>query len=271
MVRSPRALLGLVGLSVVAIAVVWGIVGPPADPLEFRPQVRFLPPSLEHLMGTDQFGRDVFSRVLAGAPLSVGTGVGAMAVAATIGIPLGLIAGFWQGPADLMIGGATDLLLAFPAVLLALLVVATIGGGDVVNVALAVGVASIPVFVRVSRAAVLSTRRKPFIEAAETSGATSVGIVLHHVLPNIRGPIIVMATVVAGAAILVGSSLSFVGLGLPPPSPEWGAMLSDAREYLQLGWWLWLFPGLAVVVAVLSLNFIADFLGAAPDPVDRPR
>jgi ABC-type dipeptide/oligopeptide/nickel transport system permease subunit len=266
---NPAVVVGAAGALLIVLAVIWGLVGPPSNPVAFDPEARFQAPSVAHLMGTDEFGRDIFSRVIAGAPLSIATGLGAMALAALIGVPLGLLAGYRRGAADLALLGVIDLLLAFPAVLLALLLLTVLGSGGITGVIIAVGISSIPLFARLTRSSVLALQSQPFVEAAVVLGSSDRGVVLDHILPNIRGPLIVLATLVASGAILIGSSLAFVGLGPPPPSPEWGAMLADARNYLQLGWWLSLFPGAAIALAVLSFNLLGDGLGRVLDPIYR--
>jgi peptide/nickel transport system permease protein len=266
--RHPSAAAGLAVLSVIVLISVIGLFWTPDDPYQMAPRARFLPPSPEHLMGTDQYGRDILSRVMVGGHLTLMTGFLSVAIAVAVGVTLGLLGAYVGGRVDLAVVAAMDVLLAFPAVLLALGVVAVLGS-SITNVIIAVGIATIPVFNRVTRASVLSVTARPFVRSAIAMGCTDRHIVLRHVLPNIAGPLIVLTAITVAGAILVGSALSFLGLGAPPPTPEWGVMLNDARAYMQLGWWLTVMPGLAIAATVLALNILGDGLRDVLDPTSR--
>jgi peptide/nickel transport system permease protein len=266
--RHPSAAAGLTVLSIIVLVSVIGLFWTPYDPYQMAPRERFLPPSLEHLMGTDQYGRDILSRVMVGGHLTLMTGFLSVAIAVAVGVTLGLLGAYLGGRVDLAVVAAMDVLLAFPAVLLALGVVAVLGSSTT-NVIIAVGIATIPVFNRVTRASVLSVTARPFVRSAVAMGCTDRHIVVRHILPNIAGPLIVLTAITVAGAILVGSALSFLGLGAPPPTPEWGVMLNDARAYMQLGWWLTVMPGLAIAATVLALNVLGDGLRDVLDPTSR--
>ena len=269
LLRHPSAAFGLAVLLAVVVVSVVGVLWTPHDPYAMAPRERFLPPGPGHLMGTDQYGRDILSRVMVGAHLTLMTGFLSVAIALAIGTSLGILGAYLGGRVDLGVVAVMDVLLAFPAVLLALGIVAVLGG-SITNVIIAVGIATIPVFNRVTRAAVLPVTARPFVRSAIAMGCTDRHIVVRHVLPNIAGPLVVLTAITVAGAILVGSALSFLGLGAPPPTPEWGVMLNDARAYMQLGWWLTVMPGLAIALTVLALNVLGDGLRDVLDPTSRP-
>ena len=259
-----------VGGSIVAMWVVFAIFGDfvtPYDPLG-RPEDilnRLQPPSAEHWFGTDQFGRDVFSRVLAGARASLEISLMSVALAVAGGLSLGVIAGFFGGWIDRAIAIVVDAVMAFPSLLLALGIM-TVFGPSRYGVVLALGAAYTPAVIRVSRGAVLSLREKEFVEAARALGATTARQVTRHILPNSLGPVIVAGTIDVAAAIIAESTLSFLGLGFPPDIPTWGRILYDAKDHLDIAPHWALFPGGAIFLAVLSINFIGDGLRDALDP-----
>ncbi len=222
-------------------------------------------PNLHHLMGTDQFGRDIFVRVLYGGRVTLTMGVVAVFLAGVIGIPLGLMAGYYEGWFDAAIMRVMDMMLAFPGLLLALAVVAVLGQGAI-NVMLAVGISLIPSYVRLVRGTILSAKHNAYVEAARALGAPTWRILARHLLPNILAPIIVLATVSAGWAIVIGASLNFLGMGVQYPTPEWGSDLNSGRDYLRVAWWLSTFPGLAIMIAILSINLLGDGLREILDP-----
>jgi peptide/nickel transport system permease protein len=263
--RSSSAVIGLSLCVLLLAAALVGIWYTPYDPVEIAPSVRLQPPSIDHWLGTDHFGRDILSRVLAGAHLSLSIGLSSIVVAVVAGLLLGLPAGFFGGRVDMIVMRFIDVLLAFPSVLLALSIVALLGA-SLTNVLLAVGIATVPVFTRMVRASVLSVRELPYIESARSIGCSNGRLIATHILPNILAPLIVLATLNTASAILIGSALSFLGLGPQPPSPEWGAILSEARNYMRLGWWLTIFPGIAIAVTVLALNLLGDGLRDVLDP-----
>jgi peptide/nickel transport system permease protein len=256
--RPGLLLSALLTLAVLAAAFVPAIFTS-ADPLTGVPRDKFQGPSLQHLFGTDQLGRDLFTRVVYGTSLSLKAMLIAVAVGFVIGAIVGLIAGFTGGWLDDVIMRVVDVLLAIPALLLALAFVVAFGFGSV-NVAVAVGLASVARFARVTRAEVLRVRTTGYVEAAKAAGVRWYGILGRHVLPNAIGPAIVFATLELGSAILAVSSLSFLGYGAPPPAPEWGSLVSDGRNYLAVAWWLTVLPGLVVALTVLAANRIARAL-----------
>jgi peptide/nickel transport system permease protein len=236
----------------------------PSDPVGMELSKRLQPPSLSAWLGTDEFGRDVLSRVLHGGRISLLVGVLVVAISSAGGLVFGLSSGYLGGWLDFVLQRLMDILLAIPGLLLALSVSAMLGPG-LINAMLAVGFSSVPVSTRLIRATALSIRQQPYIEAARVVGGSSAWIMLRHVLPNIAGPLVVLASLQVPAAILAAASLSFVGLGAQPPVPEWGAMLSVGRDFLQEQWWIATFPGLAIMVSVLGFNLLGDGLRDALD------
>jgi peptide/nickel transport system permease protein len=259
------ALAALSYLVLLAVVVAAAPLFTPYDPLAMSPQKRFLPPSGEHPAGTDLFGRDVFTRVLHGGRLTLGIGVAAVLIAALPGTALGLLAGYYGRWIDRIVGWLVDVMLSFPSILLALAIVAALEPG-VANVVLAVGIAAIPNYARLVRGQVLSARRRPYVRAAVTVGCTDQRILTRHILPNILGSMLVLATLDVGWAILNASALSFLGLGVQPPAPEWGAMLNEGRGYLRDAPWVTFAPGLAIALTVLAVNLVGDALRDALDP-----
>jgi ABC-type dipeptide/oligopeptide/nickel transport system permease subunit len=235
------------------------------DPLKMNPVDALLPPSAAHPFGTDQYGRDVLSRVIAGARLSLATGLGAVVIALAGGLALGLVSGAAGGWVDLLVMRVVDVMMAFPSVLLALVVVAILGQGST-NVMVAVGVSLIPTFVRLIRGNVLVVREQAYVEAARALGSKPSRVTLCHILPNIVAPVIVLATIAIAWSIIIGASLSFLGLGPRPPFPEWGVDLSNGRNYLLRGWWISGGPGLAIMTTVVAVNLVGDSLRDVLDP-----
>jgi ABC-type dipeptide/oligopeptide/nickel transport system permease subunit len=223
------------------------------------------PMSALHPLGTDHLGRDILARLLSGGRLSLFMGVLAVGIGLGIGVPLGAVSGFQGGLTDLVIQRLADVLLSFPGFLLALSLVSILGIG-VQNVILAVGISAIPAFIRLVRGSVLSIREQAFVEAARALGQRSWLIILRHVLPNAMAPIIVQATLNLGTAILLAAGMGFLGLGVQPPTPEWGTMLGEGRQYIFRAPLLTLFPGLAIFLAVLAFNLLGDGLRDALDP-----
>ncbi|MGI8476445.1 MAG: ABC transporter permease [Thermomicrobiales bacterium] len=268
--RNPGAVAGLfVLLAMVGSAALAPLIAP-YDPIAQDSQAIRAAPSMSHLFGADSFGRDVFSRVLYGGRLSLPVGLVAVGIAALIGVAFGLISGYYGGLVDTAVMRAVDLMLAFPGILLAMSLVAILGT-SLFNLMLAVGIASIPEYTRVVRASVLSAREAEYVTAARVSGARDRTMMFRHILPNILPPIIVLMTLGIAGAIILGSTLSFLGLGVKPPKPEWGNMLSDGRAMMRHFWWVSFFPGLAIMVTVLSINLLGDGLRDALDPRQRNR
>ncbi len=265
LLKNKVAVLG--GL-IVLVEIVVAILAPylaPYDPLDQDLGSALLPPlSSGHLMGTDDLGRDMLSRIIYGARISLLVGVAVVALATVVGVPLGAAAGYWP-KLDRWIGLGMDTLLAFPGMLLAMAIVAALGSG-LPNVMVAVGIYSMPMYTRVVRAQVLALKEREFAAAARAIGVSEMGILFRHLLPNCMGPVIVQATLNLGGAILTAASLSFLGLGVQPPTPEWGAMLSQSRVYVVTAPHAVTLPGLAIMSVVLGFNLLGDGLRDALDP-----
>ncbi|WP_100009747.1 nickel transporter permease [Lentibacillus sediminis] len=263
--KSRNAVLG--GLLILFFIIV-SLVGPHLVPYDYDTQDvvnKLAPPSSEHWFGTDHFGRDIFSRIIHGMGITLGTGFAAVALGATVGVLFGIISGYYGGKIDTVIMRLMDILLAFPGILLALAIVSILGG-SIINVIIAVAISSIPVFARIVRGSTLSVKKLEYIDAQKALGASDSRILFKHILPNVSSPIIVQATLSIAIAIISASGLSFLGLGAQPPSPEWGAMLSAGRNYLYSAPHVALFPGLAIVAVVLAFNVLGDGLRDALDP-----
>lgn len=222
-------------------------------------------PSAKHWFGTDELGRDIFFRVLYGTRFSCSVGLVAVTIGLLLGVTLGAIAGFYGGWIEELIMRSTDILSAVPNMLLAIVIVSVLGQ-SIWNLMLAVGITSVPEFVRITRAAVLTVRNQEYVEASKAIGLTNRKIIFKHILPNCLSPIIVQATLRVASAIISASSLSFLGLGVPAPSPEWGALLSGGRKYIRDYSYMTLFPGLAIMITVLALNMMGDGLRDSLDP-----
>lgn len=262
--RSPSALAGgVIVLAFIAVALI-SQVYTPHDPLDQNLRSSLQGPSASHWLGTDEFGRDIFSRIMAGTTPTFGIAVLGVAIGFTVGVFLGALAGFIGGWFDAVVMRLIDVQLAIPGIILAIVVITVLGIG-MTPLILAVGIFSIPGFARVARAGVMVTKEQDFVEAAHSIGASSSRVLLRHVLPNTIAPIIVQTSLRTATGILVASSLSFLGLGAQPPSPEWGAMLSSSRDYLQSNPHIAIFPGVAVALAVLGFNLLGDGLRDALD------
>lgn len=266
--RLKKNKAALWGGYVLLFLILLAIVGPYLtvhDPLRVNFSARLLPPSAEYWLGTDHNGRDIFTRLIYGMQITLFVGFSSVFVGALIGVPLGIISGFYGGAIDSVIMRIIDVLLAFPGILLAIALVSVLGG-SIGNVIIAVAVFSIPTFARVVRGSTLTIKKLEYIDAVRALGATDLRIIVKHILPNILSPIIVQSTLRIAIAILVASSLSFLGLGAQPPSPEWGRMLSDGRNYMFDYPHVALFPGLAIAFVVLAFNLFGDGLRDALDP-----
>jgi peptide/nickel transport system permease protein len=258
---SAGGILLVVLLAIAALAPVLA----PRDPLRISPQYSLKPPGRVFWFGTDQFGRDQFSRVVWGARISLRVGVIAVLISVGAGVPLGVAAGYYGGWLDLAVMRLIDLMLAFPGILLALVIVSILGPG-LNNVMLAVGIYGIPSYARVVRGSVLVLRGQPFVEAAQAIGCGASRLIARHVLPNVVAPIIVLSSLNVAGAILTSAALSFLGLGAQPPTPEWGALLNAGRDWVREAWWLTTFPGLAIMITVLAINMLGDGLRDVLDP-----
>ncbi len=271
--RFKRHRSGMIGLGIVLAMVFIAIFAPFIAPYPYDEQnfsERLQPPSLKHPFGTDPLGRDVFSRVVYGSRISIFIGLVITLLTAVIGITLGLIAGYFGGIVDAVISKVAEIFWAFPIIVFALAIVAAIGP-SVKNVILVLGILMWVSFTKVVRAETLSIRERMFIKAAKVIGENNFKIIIRHVLPNAFPSIIVLATLTVPDAILTSAALSFLGLGVQPPTPEWGAILSDGRLYLRLAPWITIFPGIALFILVLGFNFMGDGLRDALDPLMRRR
>jgi peptide/nickel transport system permease protein len=263
---SPAGIVGLVVVTVLVIISILAALGlTPYPPLEQDPANRFAPPSTSHWMGTDQFGRDVLSRVMVAILASLRISAFAVAIAAAIGSAAGIAAGFFGRWTDRAIGMVTNIMFAFPAILLALAVVTALGPGWF-NTVIAIAVVYTPIFVRVARGPVLSVRELDFVKAGRVLGFSRSRLLARHVLPNVTAPIVVQIALALSWAILTESALSFLGLGTQPPDPSLGLMVSEARTLVSRGWWLMAAPASAIVAAVIGLNLLGDGLRDAFDP-----
>ncbi|HEV8656901.1 MAG TPA: ABC transporter permease [Candidatus Limnocylindria bacterium] len=266
-VREPVALLGLVMVAIyVGVALIVGFL-PLHDPLLPSAQ-RLVGPTPEFPLGTDALGRDLLSRILFGARLSIRVAVLSVAIATVVGGTLGLMSGYLGGWADLAIGRVLDVFFAFPAILLALGIVAALGP-DPNNVIIAIAVVYTPIFARVVRGPVLALKARDFVEAARAVGATGSRIMIRHIFPNLASTLIVQVSLALSWAVLTEGALSFLGLSAQPPAPSWGVMLSEGRQYLEFATHLAVFPGLAIMIAVLGFNLLGDGLRDALDPQRR--
>jgi len=268
--RLKRSRNAQVGMAIMLLFVLMGVFIPLVDP--YNPRIdsdlvnRLKAPSAEHWFGTDEQGRDLFRRVLHGANISLRVGIAAVALALILGCFIGLIAGFFGGLTDNVAMRAMDIMLSFPATLLAIGIVATRGPG-LDNTMLAIGIVNIPRYARLARSTTLSIKEQDYIMAAHATGVKPRRIIWRHVFPNSLSPIIVQSTLSIATAIIEAAALGFLGLGAQPPTPEWGAMLSDGYKYLTIGaWWVLLYPGLAIMLTVLGFNLLGDGLRDALDP-----
>ncbi|MEA2513182.1 MAG: peptide/nickel transport system permease protein [Thermomicrobiales bacterium] len=270
LLQNKGASAGLVVLLVIAVVVILAPAIAPYDPIKVDTKNTDSPPTWSHPFGTDTIGRDILSRIMQGGRLTVIVGIVAIAIAAGAGLPLGMLAGYYGGWTDRVISRFMDIMLAFPGILLALGVVAVLGS-SVFNVTIAVGISLIPGFVRLVRGSYLSSRDQTYVEAARVIGTSNGRIIVRHILPNVLAPVMVLATVAMGWAIIIGAALSFLGLGAQAPTPEWGTDLASGREWIRTAWWMSTFPGLAITIVVIAVNLVGDGLRDALDPRLRTR
>jgi len=276
LVRDLPAVLAVVVILVVTGMAVFAEQLAPYDPLAQDLRARLQPPfwveggSLEHALGTDRLGRDMLSRVMFGAQITLFIGLMAVLVGGTIGVSAGILAGYLGGIVDLVLGRLADIQQAIPFVVLTLAVVAALGA-SLGNLIIVLGVGSWLFYYRVVRGEVLAVRERLFIEASEVIGAPRWRIVLRHILPNVSASIIVVVTLFVPLVIVFAAGLSFLGLGVPPPTPEWGSMIAEGTQYLRDAWWLSLVPGALLVLIVLAVNMLGDWLRDYLDPVQRRR
>jgi len=263
--REPSAIIGAV---IIALFVILAIFAPwiaPYDPNASDWMVVREAPTLTHLLGTDDLGRDVLSRVIYGARASLAAGVVSVVVALAIGVPLGLAAGFFGGILDTLISRLADALLACPFLVLAIALAAFLGP-SLENAMIAIGISAMPIFIRLTRAQTLVVRNEEYIAAALSLGIGNFALITQHILPNVLAPIIVQATLTMAVAVLAEASLAFLGLGQLPPAPSWGSMLDVARQFLSEAPWMALFPGLAIIAVVVGFNLLGDGLNDALNP-----
>ena len=271
-----RNKLSVIGLSIILLLVFVAIfapfLAPSPEQAKGEPNLkeRLQPPSWKHPFGTDHMGRDIFSRVIYGARTSLLIGFSVVSIALVIGLFLGLIAGYFGGKFDLLIMRITDIFLAFPPLLLALLIASTLGRG-LMNAILALAISWWPWYTRLVRGMAISVKNRPYVEAAKAMGVADWKIMIRHILPNSVSPLIVQATMDIGSAILEAAALSFLGLGVQPPTPDWGLMISEGKNYFLNYWWYPVFPGLAIFVTVIAFNLLGDAIREVIDPRLRRR
>lgn len=268
---NKGAVAGLIVIVVVMLLAIFAPLVAPHQPDLTDSAVFLKPPfwqeggSISYPLGTDAIGRDILSRLIYGARLSLTIGVSVVAISMVVGIALGLISGFFPGPIGILTMRAMDIVLTLPSLLLAIVIVAVLGPG-LMNAMLAVAVVVLPHYVRITRAAVIAEKSKDYVAAAQVAGARTLRLMLKEVLPNCTPPLIVQASLGVSTAILDAAALGFLGLGAQPPSPEWGTMLADAREFVLRAWWVVTFPGLMILITVLAFNLLGDGLRDALDP-----
>lgn len=264
--KNKGAIVGMVFLIVLVLATIAStfIYDYKTDIVGLSTEI-FQSPSLKHWFGTDQTGRDIFARVLYGARYSLAISIGSVAIGLVIGMILGALAGFYGGVIDQIVMRSNDILYSIPNIMIAVVIVSLLGTSTV-NLLLALSISSCTGFTRITRAQVMTIRGEEYIESAYAMGLPTWKIILRHIIPNCLSPIIVQVTLRIGSTIISASSLSFLGVGVPSPTPEWGAMLSDGRSYIRSSGWMCLFPGLAIMFTVLALNLLGDGLRDALDP-----
>ncbi|WP_227394554.1 ABC transporter permease [Jeotgalibacillus aurantiacus] len=266
--RLRKNKAALVGGYLILFFIIVAIVGPmftTMSPNATDITNKLAPPSADNWFGTDDFGRDIFTRIIHGMWITLYVGFLSVIIGIVLGVPLGVIAGYYGGIIDSIIMRIMDILLAFPGILLALAIVSVLGG-SLQNVILAVGIFSVPAFARIVRGSTLSVKKLEYVDAVRALGASDFRIIFRHIMPNVMSPIIVQSTLRIATAVLTAAGLSFLGLGAQPPTPEWGAMLSDGRAYMYDAWHVAFFPGIMIVIVVLAFNIFGDGLRDALDP-----
>ena len=266
--RLRKNPLAMFGLFIVVLLIFFAITADVIAPYKYYEQNlinSFQSPSKEHLFGTDEFGRDILSRIIHGSRISLQVGLIAVGISVIFGGFFGAVAGYYGGRIDNLIMRGMDILLSIPSILLAIAIAASLGPG-LYNMMVAVGISTTPQYARIIRGSVLSLRGQEFVEAAKAVGSSDTRIIMKHILPNCLAPIIVQSTLGVASAILTAAGLSFIGLGIQPPTPEWGAMLSGGREYIRDYAYMTIFPGLAIMITILALNFLGDGLRDVLDP-----
>lgn len=263
--KNKAAMFGLIIIILLVLCAIFADFIAPFGYDDQNLKNKFISPNSTYILGTDNFGRDIFSRIIYGSRISLLVGFFSVSISAVIGGSVGAVAAFYGNKTDNIIMRIIDILMAIPSILLAISISAALGPG-LFNCMIAVGIGSIPQYARIVRASVLTVKEQEFIEAAKSTGASDVRIIIKYILPNAMGPIIVQATLGVAIAILYAASLSFIGLGIQPPTPEWGAMLSSGRLYMRDHWYIATFPGLAIMITIFALNLFGDGLRDALDP-----
>lgn len=265
--KNKMAMLGLIILVILILLALFANVIADYENVVIKQNLsnRLMPPNANNWLGTDEFGRDIFARLIHGARVSLKVGILAVGLSIIVGGTLGAISGFYGGKIDNIIMRVMDIFLAVPSILLAIAIVSALGP-SIVNLMIAISISSVPRYARIVRASVLSIRDQEFIEAAKAIGASNARIIFKHIIPNSLAPVIVQGTLGVAGAILSTAGLSFIGLGIQPPDPEWGSMLSGGRQYLRYAWWVTTFPGVAIMITILSPNLLGDGLRDALDP-----
>lgn len=256
---------GMIGIALIVLMAIFAPLIAPYDVAKMHGKSKLIGPCADFLFGTDNFGRDVFSRIVYGARVSLMVGIISVGIAAGCGYILGMIAGFFEGKVESVIMMVMDILFAFPSILLALFIVAALGPG-IANTMIAIGIVNIPVFTRTVRASVKSVKSMDYIKNARSIGLRSFKILFVHVTPNVMAPFTVQATLALSGAILTEASMSFLGLGIQPPDPSWGSMLSEARKFMEKAPWLVIFPAVFIIITILSFNILGDSLRDVLDP-----
>lgn len=265
LLRSPLTVIGLAFLLVFGFSALFAPLLPIPDPLAQVLTTRLKPPSAVHLLGTDQLGRDIFSRIIFGGRISLTIGLTVVVIAGVVGTLVGLVSGYFGGATEEVLMRITDIFFAFPSLILAMAIAGALGPG-LNNAMIAIAAVTWPIYARLVRAQSLSLRHQEFVEAAISLGASTPRILLRHILPNTLAPILVQISFNMGSAILTAAGLSFIGFGAQPPTPEWGVMISEGRQYLATHYWLSTFPGIAILLTVTAFNLIGDGLRDLLDP-----
>lgn len=263
--RDGLGRAGMIGVALVVLLAIFAPLIAPYDVAQMHPKAKLAAPCREFLFGTDNFGRDVFSRIVYGAQVSLVVGIVSVGIAAGLGYIFGMIAGFFEGKVENVIMMIMDIIFAFPSILLALFIVSALGP-SIINTMIAIGIVNIPVFTRTVRASVKSVKATDYIKNARSIGLKPAAVLFRHVTPNVLAPFTVQATLALSGAILTEASMSFLGLGIQPPQPSWGSMLSDARKFMEIAPWLVIFPALFIIITILSFNILGDALRDVLDP-----
>ncbi|WP_275579439.1 nickel transporter permease [Halanaerobacter jeridensis] len=265
LLKNRIAMLGLAIISILLVVAIFAPVLAPYDPLKTNVIQRLKAPSFSHWLGTDDLGRDILSRIIYGSRISIQVGVISVSLALVLGVTLGVLAGYYGGWIDSLVMRLIDIMLAFPSILLAIVIMAILGP-QLSNAMIAIGFVNLPRFARIVRSSVLSVKEEEYVSAAQSLGSSDFRIITKHILPNCLAPLTVQSTLSIATAILEAAGLSFLGLGAQPPTPEWGAMLSSGRSAIQVAPWVVAFPGLAIMITVLGFNLFGDGLRDALDP-----